>query len=111
MAHKRGVERDVAAVFLSELARHGSVRKACKVAGVTRQWVRLRRRDDEDFALSYADAVEDSVDRLEDEAFTLALGGEEKLLRYLLDVKRYKKSGDDPVAVQPIINVTIGASQ
>ena len=108
MAHKRGVERDETAVFLSELARHGSVRKACKVAGVTRQWVRLQRQND-DFALAYADAVEDSVDRLEDEAYSQALGGEEKLLRYLLDAKRYKKAGDDPIAMQPIINVTIGA--
>jgi len=108
MAHKRGVARDESAVFLGELARHGSVRKACKVAGVSRDWVRRQRMDDE-FAIAYADAVEDSVDRLEDEAFTQALGGEEKLLRYLLDAKRYKKGDTDPIAVQPIINVTIGA--
>lgn len=108
MAHKRGVERDQTAVFLGELARHGSIRKACKVAGVTRSWVRQQRQDD-DFALAFADAVEDSVDRLEDTAFEQALGGEEKLLRYLLDAKRYKKAGEDPLAVQPIINVTIGA--
>lgn len=109
MAHKRGVERDETAVFLGELARHGSVRKACKVAGVDRSWVRRMRTNNDDFALAYADAVEDSVDRLEDVAYTQALGGEEKLLRYLLDAKRYKKAGDDPIAVQPIINVTIGA--
>lgn len=108
MARKRGVERNEEEVFLYELARHGSIRKACLVAGVTRAWVRLRKMD-EDFAIAYADALEDSVDRIEEQGTSQALLGDEKLIRYLLDAKRYKKTTEvDLGQVKPIINVTIG---
>lgn len=112
MAKKLGVNRDVAEVFLSEIARKGSVRKACLVAGVTRSWLRMKLVDGSDFAERYADATEDSVDRLEEQAFAEAMDGSEKLLTYLLDAKRNKKS-DAGIGsgVQPVITVTIGGSQ
>lgn len=107
---KTGVNRDEAEVFLSEIARHGSIRKACRVAGVTRIWLRLRLLDAE-FAEMYADAQEDATDRLEDQARDEALDGSEKLLTYLLDVKRYKKqSAGDLSGIQPVVTVTIGGS-
>lgn len=107
-AKKRGIERDVEEVFLSEVSRHGSVRKACKVAGVSREWLRTKILD-ESFAVEYADACEDSMDRLEDTAFAMALDEDEKMLRYLLDVKRYKKTTETDLGqVRPIINITIG---
>lgn len=105
---KTGVNRDESEVFLAEIARHGSVGKACKVAGVTRGWLRLKLMDS-DFAEAYADAQEDSTDRLEYQARAEAMDGSEKLLTYLLDAKRYKKaSTGDLTGIQPIVTVTIG---
>lgn len=108
MARKRGVERNEEEIFLYELARHGSVRKACLVAGVTRAWLRLRKMDEE-FSMALADAQEDCLDRIEESGVTQAIGGEEKLIRYFLDARRYKKTTElDLGQVKPIINVTIG---
>lgn len=108
MAHKRGVERDETEVFLKELSRHGSVRKACLVAGVSRKWLRTRKLD-EDFCERYADALEDSVDRIEEAGVHLALSHDEKMIRYLLDAKRYKKGETTSLGqVKPSITVTIG---
>lgn len=105
---KTGINRDEADVFLSEIARHGSVRKACKVAGVTRAWLRLKLQD-LDFAEAYADAQEDSTDRIEDQARDEALDGNDKLIIYLLEQKRYnKKSTGDLTGIQPSVNIIIG---
>jgi hypothetical protein len=105
---KTGVNRDEADVFLSEIARHGSIRKACRVAGVTRSWLRLKQQDEE-FAQAYADAQDDSVDRIEDQARDEALDGNDKLIIYLLDQKRYKKqSTGDLSGIQPSVTITIG---
>ena len=110
MARKRGVERDPTEVFLSELSRHGSIRKACRVATVTRSWVREQQKDP-DFSELYHDAIEDSIDRIEERAGELARIGDDKLIRFLLEVKRYKKTTDvDLGQVKPIINLTIGTS-
>ena len=105
---KTGVNRDEAEVFLAEIARHGSIRKACKVAGVSRMWLRLQLLDAA-FSEAYADAQEDATDRLEDQARDEALDGSEKLLTYLLDAKRYKKANDGSLAgIQPVVTITIG---
>lgn len=110
MAKKRGIERDVWEVFLSEISRHGNVRKACNVAGVTRYQWRTRMLD-LSFAEDYADAQEDATDRIEDHARAEAMDGSEKLLAYLLDVKRYKKSTDGSLAGgSPSVTITIGGS-
>jgi hypothetical protein len=108
MARKRGVERSEEEVFLYELARHGSIRKACLVAGVTRAWLRLKKMD-EDFATAYQDALEDATDLIEEAGVSQAKAGDDKLIRYLLDARRYKKTIEvDLSQVKPIINVTIG---
>lgn len=108
MARKRGAGRDEVEVFLSELSIHGSVRKACAVAGVSRSWFRERKKLDEDFALAVADAIEDSTDRLEEVGHRMARAGDEKLIRFLLEVRRYKKSTDvDLEELKPNINVTV----
>lgn len=110
MAKKRGVNRDKEEVFLLELSRHGSIRKACAVAGVTRGWLRGKKQED-DFAQKYADALDDSTDRIEESGVRRALAGDDKLIRYLLDVRRYKKDTSvDLGEVSPVINITIGGS-
>ncbi len=104
----RGVNRDETEVFLSELARHGSIRKACRVAGTTRAWLRLKKLD-ASFSEAFHDALEDSTDRIEETGVQVALSGDDKLIRYLLDARRYKKNTEvDLGQVKPIINVTIG---
>ena len=109
MAHKRGVNRDRRSVFLEELSRHGSVRKACLISGYSRDQVRTMQRDDMEFAQQYADAMEDSIDRIEETGTQLARGGDDKLIKLFLEVKRYKKSNDIEVGdIKPIVNVTIG---
>lgn len=109
MARKRGAQRDVKEVFLAELARHGSQRKACQVAGVSRSWVRELKKSDEDFAIAFADAVEDSIDRIEEVGHSRALKGDEKLIRFILEVRRYKKQTETDLSeVKPVINITIG---
>lgn len=108
MAHKRGVQRDETEVFLKELSRHGSVRKACLVAGVNRTWLRTKKLDD-NFAEAFADAIEDSIDRIEEAGIHMALSHDEKMIRYLLDAKRYKKGETATLGqVKPSITVTIG---
>tara|TARA_R100000152_G_C6782307_1_gene219781 strand:- start:20082 stop:20432 length:351 start_codon:yes stop_codon:yes gene_type:complete len=108
MAKKRGVQRDQEEVFLSELSRHGSTRKACAVAGLSRTWLRAKKLDEE-FLEKYTDALEDSTDRLEETAYSRARAGDDKLIRYLLDARRYKKDRTvDLGEVTPQINITIG---
>lgn len=110
MARKRGVKRNQEEVFLSELGRHGSVRKACVVAGVSRSWVNEKKLD-EDFAKAFADAIEDSIDRIEEAGVKGALSGDDKLIRYLLDARRYKKNVELNLGeVKPTINISIGGS-
>lgn len=107
-AKKRGVSRDKSEVFLLEYARHGSIRKACQVAGVSREWVR-KQKFNEDFAIAFIDAEQDSIDRIDEVAHRLALSGDDKLIKFVLESKRYKKSTDvDLSSVKPTINVTIG---
>jgi len=55
-----------------------SVRAACDRIGVSRTTVKTWRQTDEDFALAYADAMEDGTDALEDEATRRAYNGVEE---------------------------------
>lgn len=109
MAHKRGINRSESEVFLKEISRHGSIRRACNVAGVSRAWLR-RQLLDSDFAEAYADAQEDSIDKIEDTGRELALDGNEKMVVYLLDQLRFKKTDSGPglAGIQPSVTITIG---
>lgn len=112
MARRRGVDRDRRDVFLTELARHGTVRKACVISGYTRSQIRALMREDEDFAQEYQDALEDSVDRIEEAGNLMARNGDEKMIKLFLEVKRYKKSNDIEVGdIKPTVNVTIGTNK
>lgn len=109
MAIRRGVNRDRREVFLRELARNGSVRKACLISGFTRHQIRGFMRDDEEFAQDYQDALEDSLDRIEERGTDMARNGDDKMVKFFLEVKRYKKSSDIEVGdIKPTVTVTIG---
>ena len=108
MAKRRGfLNRDRWEVFLSELSRHGTVRKAAIVATVTRQELREKMLDP-DFQQKYHDALDDSTDLIEEAAIAQARYGEPQLLKYLLDAKRYKAKDVAAVNVAPVINITVG---
>ncbi|UGO51469.1 hypothetical protein QJV44_gp55 [Serratia phage vB_SmaS_Tlacuache] len=111
MARRRGfINRDVWEVFLGEVSRHGSIRKACTVASVTRAQYREKMQDP-DFQQRYYDAVDDATDRIEEAATTFARVGEPQLLKYLLDAKRYKRGEGTNAAVAPVINITVGKTE
>lgn len=112
MATRRGVTRDRRGVFLKELARHGSVRKACLISGYTRTQIRNLMRDDEDFAQDYQDALEDAVDRIEEAGNLMARNGDDKMIKLFLEVKRYKKTSDVELGdIKPTVTVTIGTKK
>lgn len=110
MAIKRGADRDRWEVFLTELSRHGSIRKACAIAGVDRRELRQKQKEDDEFSIMMADAEEDSVDRIAETAHTIAQMGDGQMVRYLLDQKRYKKTGESTI-IPPSINITIGSKK
>lgn len=74
--------------FLAELRDTGAVRYACQAAGVGRSTVYRERQRDEQFALEWSDALEDSCDELEAEARRRARDGSDSLLMFLLKAHR-----------------------
>lgn len=105
---RTGAGRDKTQVFLSELAKTGSVRKACRIANVTRMWVREQQLNEPEFNTMYADALDDYTDSLQETASMQALKGDANLLKYFLDNLRFNKNEvkqrDD---VKPVINIKI----
>lgn len=74
--------------FLGALAAGNSVTASCQAAGVGRVSVYEWRHDDEAFADQWDDAVEQSVDLLEDEARRRAMAQSDTLLIFLLKSRR-----------------------
>lgn len=95
--------------FLTALAEEGTVFTACRNAGISRSTAYRMRQADESFALAWADVESTVTDRLERKAVELALGGEVKLLEFLLKARRpdvYRES----VRVQQDVRVSHGAA-
>lgn len=84
----RKQRRDWRPAFLKGLAEQGTVYKACHEAGISRQTAYRTRQSDEAFALAWADVESTVTDKLESKAVELALGGEVKLLEFLLKARR-----------------------
>lgn len=78
--------------FLRRLALCGNIGEAARHAKIHRSTVYFRRDNDPVFAPLLAAALEDADDRLEGEARKRALRKSDKLLAFLLQVRRYKKS-------------------
>ncbi len=63
------------ATFLKCLSETGNVSHSAASVGISRQYVQKLRKDNEEFALRWADAIEEAGDRLEFEARRRAFGG------------------------------------
>lgn len=83
---------DWASKFLRELSKGGIIGAAAKLAQIDRANVYRRRDSDPEFAALMADALEDSDDRVEATARTLANEGSERMLIFFLEKRRYPKS-------------------
>jgi hypothetical protein len=70
------------ATFIDHLANGGTVSKACELAVVGRATAYRHRQGDEDFALAWADAEQESTERLEEEAYRRAFHGVRKPVHY-----------------------------
>ena len=73
---------DAREAFLSTLTAACNVTAACKAAGIGRQTAYQWRKEDEAFALAWAEALEEAVDALEKEAWRRAAEGVEKPIVY-----------------------------
>jgi hypothetical protein len=80
---KKAPERDWRPDFLTALAAGGHVLQAAKVAGVSRATVYRQRVSDEDFAVAWADAIEESIETLEREMLRRAAEGVEEPVFYM----------------------------
>lgn len=68
--------------FIGHLANGGTVAAACELCVIGRATVYRHRQKDEDFAVAWADAEEESTEKLEEEAFRRAFKGVEKPVHY-----------------------------
>ncbi len=64
--------------FLEALRNLPMISSACAAAGINRTTAWRRRQADEDFAAAWDDAMEEGVDRVEQEAFRRAVEGWEQ---------------------------------
>lgn len=78
---------------LAALAETGVLSAACVVAGVNRATVFRWKKDDEEFAAAYADALEQAADKIESEARRRAVEGFDEPVYYKGElvgtIKRY----------------------
>lgn len=88
-------------LLLAALAEGASVSRACDEAGISYQTVRLWRKDDAEFEQAVIDAVNQGIDRLEDEARRRAVDGyEEQVLNGKGEVvQTYRRYSDNLLAL------------
>jgi hypothetical protein len=70
--------------FIRALRKTPNVKAACATAGVDRRHAYRVRETDEEFAELWKDAIQHSVDKLEEKAFKIALEGDPGLIMFLL---------------------------
>ena len=74
--------------FLDKLKEVGNIRLACLAADIDRSTAYRTRQRDEDFAVAWADALQEGVDRLEEEAWKRAKSKSDLLMIFLLKAHR-----------------------
>lgn len=85
---RKKARRDWRPAFLDAISSEGTIKQACFVAGVSRQHAYRERQANEDFALAWHDAEQDLVDGLERKAVEVAMGGDTRMLEFLLKARR-----------------------
>lgn len=91
--------------LIEALAQGETVADACKVAGIARQTAYSYRQSDEDFALRWADAIEEGTEELEKVARRRAVEGSDNLLIFLLKARRpevYRERSEVRASVETI---------
>ncbi len=83
--------------FLEALAEGRSVADACRFAGVSPEYIRVRRRRDSVFAADYEAAYTDGADALEDEARRRAVEGVEEPVFHRGEVVGSVRKYSDPM--------------
>lgn len=86
---KRSVEvRKRQALFLDGFTKTGTVLGACRRVGLSRETVRLWRKNDEAFEQLYQDADLDITETLETKAMSMAMEGDTTMVIFLLNARR-----------------------
>ncbi len=83
--------RDWRPAFLKALAEHGTVCRACKVAGISRSTAYREQQRDEAFALLWYDVEHEVTDAIEQKAVELALDGDTRMIEFLLKARAPEK--------------------
>ncbi len=75
-------------LFLESLRETPNVSLACASCGISRQQAYRVRGDDPQFAALWQEALDKSVDELEQRAFQIAMEGDTNLLQFILRAHR-----------------------
>lgn len=78
--------------FLSALRNGSQVSEAASYAGLSRSTVYAWRGDDDDFAEEWDKAQEASHERLQRKAYEVAMGGNTRMLIFLLDQQEKRRA-------------------
>jgi hypothetical protein len=85
---RRTPKKDWRQEFLDGLRETGMVTEACQAVGIGRRTAYDERQRNEEFALAWADVIEESTEDLEREAVRRAKDGSDTLLIFLLKARR-----------------------
>lgn len=83
------------ATFLKALRRNPNVTAACRAAGVNRTTAYRHRDDDESFVAKWNEALDQSVDEVEEKAFRIAKDGDNQMIQFVLKAfrpERYRET-------------------
>lgn len=81
--------------FLSKLAEMPNVARAARLCGITKQTAYRHRAIDEEFAVAWEEALDEGVERLEEEAMKRAKKYSDVLMIFLLKAHRPEKYRDN----------------
>ncbi len=96
--------------YLAALAKGRAPTVAARMAGLARSTVYKWRRDDVEFAVAWADCVEQGLDLLEDRAYQRAMKNSDQLLMFQLRARRpevYGRTGDSTPKANFIPQITL----
>jgi len=97
------------ATFLKALRRNPNITAACRAAGrVNRTTAYRHRADDEAFAAKWDEALDASVDEVEERAFKLAKDGDNQMIQFVLKAFRPRYRERSEIAIdQRMVGVIV----